>query len=341
MNRLYTLRCLQNPVSKRPRASAGPTKCTQTRTTGMPFAAYWRYGLAVLVASAIMALTSGCETITDIGATVGEATGTIRPEEAESLRRAGVAVGRTFEDITPEQEYYIGRTVGATILSVYQPYDHAAANEYINLLGQALALASDKPETFGGYRFLILDSDEINAFAAPGGFIFITRGMLRLCRTEDELAAVLAHEIGHVQHEHGLRAIKSSRLVTAFTVLAIETTRTLASDEVQQLTTAFEGSISDITSTLMTSGYSRRAEREADRAAVTIMRRVGYNPAALVRMLEEMDQRLEPGGLDFAATHPPPRNRIREIQQWIRDVPTDIPYPAARQQRFEAAMSGI
>lgn len=297
--------------------------------------------VGLLALGGTLLLTTGCETLSDIGATVGETTGTITPEEAESLRRAGVAVGRTFEDITPEQEYYLGRAVTATILTQYRPYENPTATEYVNLLGQSLALASDKPETFGGYRFLILDSDEINAFAAPGGFILITRGMLRLCQNEDELAAVLAHEIGHVQHEHGLRAIKSSRLVTAFTVLAIETTRTLAGDEVRQLTQAFEGSIGDITQTLTASGYSRKAEREADQAAVTILRRVGYHPAGLIRMLEEMDQQLKPGGLDFARTHPPPRNRIRDIR---RGQPADVdPLPSApaRDQRFQRAMSGI
>ena len=286
-------------------------------------------------------LTVGCETLSDIGASVGEASGAIKPEEAESLRRAGIAVGRTFEDITPEQEYYIGRAVSAAILSQYKPYDHPAANEYLNLLGQSLALMSDKPETFGGYRFLILDSDEINAFAAPGGFILVTRGMLRLCETEDELAAVLAHEIGHVQHDHGLRAIKSSRLVTAFTVLAIETTRTLAGDEVKQLTEAFEGSIGDITHTLMTSGYSRRLEREADAAAVTILRRVGYDPLALKRMLDEMGRQIKPGGRDFARTHPEPDDRIRDIRRMIGAGVTVPAPPPEREQRFRAAMQGV
>ncbi len=332
-DRAYGLRPVfasEAPTARGPRCSS----CEMVKRRG-----FLSLLLSVGLTSGLL-MTAGCETISDIGATVGEATGTIRPEEAESLRRAGIAIGRTFEDITPEQEYYIGRAVSATILSQYTPYDNPAANAYLNELGQALALASDKPETFGGYRFLILDSDEINAFAAPGGFVFITRGMLRLCQTEDELAAVLAHEIGHVQHNHGLRAIKSSRLVTAFTVLAIETTRTLAGDEMKQLTEAFEGSISDITHTMMTSGYARRLEREADAAAVMILKRVGYDPNGLKRMLEEMDRQLEPGRRDFASTHPPPRDRIRDIRRMI-DVPALAEPPAARQQRFERAMQGV
>lgn len=296
------------------------------------YSAVWTVGLL---------LFAGCATVSDIGASVGEASGRLSPQEAESLRRAGVAVGRTFQDITPEQEYYIGRSVSATILSTYRPYNDEAATTYLNLLGQSLALASDKPETFGGYRFLILDSDEINAFAAPGGFIFVTRGMLRLCRNEDELAAVLAHEIGHIQERHGLQAIRSSRLTTAFTVLALETTRNLAGDEVRALTEAFEGSIGDITHTLMAGGYSRRAEREADAAAVTILRRVGYAPEGLIRMLEEMDRRLVPGGLDFARTHPPPQTRIRDVRRAVGSGEAPAAAPAARRLRFEEAMSGI
>jgi beta-barrel assembly-enhancing protease len=294
---------------------------------------------AVLTAGLL--LFAGCQTFSDIGASVGEATGRLSPQEAESLRRAGVAVGRTFQDITPEQEYYIGRSVSATILSTYRPYNDEAATTYLNLLGQSLALASDKPETFGGYRFLILDSDEINAFAAPGGFIFVTRGMLRLCRTEDELAAVLAHEIGHIQERHGLQAIRSSRLTTAFTVLALEATRNLAGDEVRTLTEAFEESIGDITHTLMAGGYSRRAEREADVAAVAILRRVGYSPAGLIRMLEEMDRQLVPGGLDFARTHPPPPTRIRDVRRSVGAGGAPAAAPAARRQRFAEAMNGI
>lgn len=275
----------------------------------------------------------GCETVSHVGATIGEATGVLTPDEADSIRR-------TYKDLTPEQEYFIGRSVSATILESYSVWDQPAATEYINLLGQALALVSDRPETFGGYRFLILDSDEINAFAAPGGYIFVSRGMLALCASEDELAAVLAHEIGHVQHQHGLQSIRTARITSAFSIGAFAAARTLGSQDVRQLTEIFGGTIEDVTRTLTTSGYSRRAEREADAAAVAILKRVGYDPHALIRMLRHMDERLEPGGRDFARTHPPPQERIRDIQRMVRSVPQpDI--PAARQTRFEQAMQGI
>jgi predicted Zn-dependent protease len=154
----------------------------------------WSAGLLPVVG-----LLSSCktlETVSTIGAQVGAATGMLTESQAQSIEKSGKTVARSFEDISPEQEYYIGRTVGAQILKKYGPYTNRLATAYINSIGQSLARASDLPETFGGYHFLIQDSDEINALAAPGGLVFVTRGMLRCCRSEDAVAAVLAHESG-------------------------------------------------------------------------------------------------------------------------------------------------
>lgn len=288
-------------------------------------------------------LMAGCETLKvagELGAAVGVATGTMTTNQAAALTRSTEAVAKTFEDITPEQEYYIGRAVAASILAKYQPYQNEEAYRYVNLLGRALAMVSSKPETFGGYHFLILDSDEINAFATPGGNILVTRGMLRCCRSEDALAAVLAHEIGHVQNQHGLKAIKQGRLTSALTILAVEGAKTFGGADLAELTQAFEGSITDITGTLMTSGYARGQERDADKAAVEIVKEVGYDPQALVDMLEEMARNLKPGGMDFAKTHPDPRDRIRDVNKMIGSSAAPAA-PAEREKRFQQAMNGI
>ncbi len=293
---------------------------------------------ALLTAAGIAGCASMGKVAEVVGA-VGVATGQITEEEAQSAIRAAQAAAKAAEEITPQQEYYIGRSVAATLLGRYRPLDRTELTEYVNLIGQALALASDRPETFGGYRFLILDSEEINAFAAPGGLIMITRGMLRLCRTEDQLAAVLAHEIGHVQHRHGLQQIRKSRLTTAVTVAAVEAGRHWGGAELAEAVNTFEGAIDDITQTLVVNGYSRAAEREADAAAVTILARVGYDPGALIEMLEEMGRRLKPGGLDFAKTHPPPSERIRLIRAAIEKIgPSAVPSPE-RQRRFTSAVA--
>jgi len=299
--------------------------------------------LFLCVLAAVGPALAGCQHLGAVGEAVGQvgvATGTMSEDQAKSLARTTEAVAKTFADITPEQEYYIGRAVTASILKTYKPYNNTEANRYLNLLGQTLAQASGKPETFGGYHFLLLDSDDINAFAAPGGFIVITRGMAQLCKNEDELAAVLAHEIGHVENSHGLKAIQRGRLTSALTILATESVKTFGGKELAELTQAFEGSINDITTTMMVNGYSRGQEMEADQAALTTLKAVGYNRRGLANMLAEMKTRLKPGGLDFAKTHPDPNVRIKAISGELKEEPA-ISEPAARGKRFGKAMGKI
>jgi beta-barrel assembly-enhancing protease len=297
--------------------------------------------LSVCVLSAlVLACGTGCSVVSQVGTTIGQATGVVSAEQSDSINRSAQAIEKTFQDITPEQEYYIGRSVAATVLATYKPFDVQQANEYLNLLGQSVAQFSSKPETFGGYHFLLLDSDEINAFAAPGGLIMISRGMARCCRSEDELVAVLAHEISHVNLQHGLKAIRKGRLTSALTTLGVAAGQTLAGDQLAQVTQAFESSITDITSTLMNNGYARTTEFEADKGAVAIMQKLGYPPAALVTMLELMQKQLKPGGHDFAKTHPAPEARIAELKKSANPAPP-APAPAARQERFQKAMTGV
>ncbi len=298
-----------------------------------------KLGSALVVGSLVLA--AGCETVNQItaaAADVAAATGAITPEQAESTKRVSTAVTKTFQDITPEQEYYIGRTVAATVLTQHKPLSAEKLNAYLNQVGQSLAQFSERPETFGGYHFLALDSAEINAFAAPGGLILVTRGLLDCCQTEDELAAVLAHEIGHVEKQHGLRAIRTGRLNSALTILAVEAGKNLAGEQLAEVTKAFDESINDITTTLMNSGYSRKLEYEADAAAVGILRRAGYQSGALVAMLENMAKNWDSSRHDFAATHPAPADRIAQLQK-LGVASTKASAPA-RQQRFLAATQG-
>lgn len=297
---------------------------------------------AALLLLAILGGT-GCATLEEaakVGTSVAKSKGVVTDDQAKSITKVTKAVAKTFEDITPEQEHYIGRSVGAVLVNRYKPYPNGPANDYLNLLGQTLAQASDRPETFGGYHFLILDSPEINAFAAPGGLIFVSRGMLRCCGSEDAVAAVLAHEIAHVQLRHGLQAIDKSRVTEALTTLGAEGAKSYGGQKLADLTKVFEGSISDVTSTLVNNGYSRGFEREADAAAVAILTRVGYDPKGLVAMLTEMEKNLKPGGLDFAKTHPSPRSRIDDIERQHAGgkAPAEVP---ARQARFRKGLGNI
>ena len=296
--------------------------------------------LALLTVATLLALATGCSTVTQVGGIVGQASGVMTSDQAEALNKSAQAVEKTFQDITPEQEYYIGRAVAATVLVTYKPFDREQANAYLNLLGQTAAQFSTKPETFGGYHFLLLETDEVNAFAAPGGLILISRGMVRCCQSEDELMAVLAHEITHVDHQHGLKAIRKGRLTSALTTLGAAAGSSLAGGQLAEVTKAFEGSITDITSTMMNSGYSRTTEFEADKGAVALMKKMGYNPAALVTMLERMQGQLKADSQGFGKTHPAPDVRIAELKKAISNEAPPASSPA-RQERFQQAIGGV
>jgi predicted Zn-dependent protease len=280
------------------------------------------------------------ESATTMATAIGQGAGIISGSQAESIRKTGAAVSRSAEEFTPEQEYYIGRSVGAVVLSKSRAYENNQVNQYVNVLGQTLAQASDLPVIFGGYHFLVLNSDEINAFATPSGLIFVTRGLLRCCLNEDALAAVLAHEIGHIQLRHGMQAIQKARVTEALTTIAAEGAKTFGSKEVAALTQTFGGTITDITNTMINKGYARSSEYEADKAAVALLRRVGYNPNGLVEMLSAMKKNLKAGGLDFAKTHPAPDDRIAEIQKDGLKYAA-VQAPAARQNRFKQTLGKI
>jgi predicted Zn-dependent protease len=279
----------------------------------------------------------------------GSLLGTVMDVAGDPNKRAAVqqtveAVQTASQEITPEQEYYIGRAVAANILATRKAYSEQKATDYINVLGRSLTLYSDRPETFGGYHFLIMDSGEINAFAAPGGLILISRGLLRCADTEETVAAILAHEISHVVLKHGLKAISNARWTAAVQAGANATVQVAGSPELKQLTGTFKDSINDITNTLVNSGYSREQELQADQMALVIMRKAGYDPQAFDEMLTVMKSKLKPGGTDFAKTHPDPKVRIAAVEKTLQGQPAVTPASSAegaRQARYRAALGAI
>jgi len=296
-------------------------------------------GIVVTAVAAFISCSTLVETAGTLGTIVGEQQGYITSAQGDSIRKSTTAVAKSLEEFTPEHEYYIGRAVGAVVLSKYKVYANSRLNDYVNVLGQTLAAASDKPDIFGGYHFLVLDSDDINAFATPGGHIFVTRGLIRCCPSEDALATVLAHEIGHVQLRHGMQSIEKARTAQALTILATEGAKNLGSSEVAQLTDTFSGVISDITNSLINNGYSRSFEYQADQASVELVNRLGYNPEGLIDMLQVMGKNIKKGGLDFAKTHPAPSDRIKEIHS--KQKLTSVVEPDIRRERFKAAIADI
>jgi predicted Zn-dependent protease len=318
----------------------------------MSAATFRRTAAGAAACLALFALTS-CFSIQgligDIGGTaVGAALGdTESQKKLDAAKSAGEEAKKAQEDFTPEQEYYIGRAVAATILGDqrYPAYKDAKSREYVNLLGLSLAYGSSMPETYGGWHFLVLDSAEINAFGAPAGYVMVSRELLRCAKAEDEVAAILAHEIGHVALRHGINAIKSARTAGAVTSGAKALAMIGGNSTVQQLTAAFGDVIKDFIDNLVNKGYSRQLEYQADMAAVAILGGAGYDPRALVRMLEVMQTKWKKDGPGFMKTHPSPAERIKELEKVLAAAPAPAAPTAAvakvRQDRYLATLGKI
>ncbi len=282
---------------------------------------------------------------------------------AEELRAFGVgdsfvenydasrfAIQAIQADTLPEDdEYFAGRVAAAQILGQYETLDDEDANRYVNLLGQTLALASTRPVIYSGYRFQILDTDEINGLATPGGHIFITTGLLALTENEAEVAAVLAHEIAHVASRHGAEAIMNTRgrnlALRAEALNYRLATVGLDQSAFGRAAGVLEDRVQTVANSLLGDGYSQETEIEADLAAIEILLKLGYDPYALVTVLERLEESERHAGPDrrgFHKTHPNPRRRIREITRrlvnWggLTTINEDV---AAR--RYNAALSGI
>ncbi len=283
-------------------------------------------------------LLSGCKALEALPGTGLNA----NPATAAGLLDKAKAIKKAYDStiITPEQEYFIGRAVAAMIIGKYPVYQDEKATQYIRVMGHTLASVSDMPETFGGYHFAIQDTEEINALSAPGGFVFVTRGLLRCCEHEDALAGVLAHEIGHIQNKDGLNAIKQSRYTSTGMAMAMESGGTLAGPQIAMVTDTFGAIATDIVKTFISKGFSRTQERSADKEAITIMKRIGYDPNGLVDMLKLMDKKLVSGTFDFMKTHPAPKQRIQDIQDIIGAY-SAVKQHSTRQKRFETALAKV
>ena len=245
-------------------------------------------------------------------------------------------LGNAQTQFTPEQEHYLGRAVAAQIFSRYPALEDHAANEYLNKLGQAIAQSSNQPYTYGGYHFMLLDSNEVNAFAAPDGLIFVTKGMVALISDEGELSAVLAHEIAHVQNKDAIKAIENSRMNAALTALGTDVAgQAVGGLPGSELLGLFSDSINDIVVTLMDNGYSRGQEYAADAGARNILNLAGYDAKNLEAVLRSMEKRVHEGSAGFGSTHPSAGKRLEALKASGAAPEGDTETQAAR---FKAAL---
>jgi len=222
------------------------------------------------------------------------------------------------EEFTPEDEYYLGRAVAANILAAYEPYTaNPELTRYLNRICQTIVINSVQPVIFKNYSVIVLDSREFNAFASPGGHIFVTRFLVETAASEDMLAAVIAHELAHVMLKHSISIINDFRLNDEMATLA-EKARALSSDtEAANRLMSFRNSVSAVIDVLFKNGYSQEQEFEADREAAALLSVAGYYPGALVEMIRLLQQ-VQPSQKEkFNAAHPSPEQRIANLAGWV------------------------
>jgi len=194
---------------------------------------------------------------------------------------------RKFVDFYSEAAEGFGLSV-ASIIAAQGLYKNAPLATYVNKLGTVVASAADTPEI--QYRFFLLDISQPNAYACPGGFIFISKGMLQLVENEAQLAFVLAHEIAHVSRFHGLKEIKLMENQIAAEDVFAEMERDLAdrsSQKFADLSKDLESDIREMAATL-TEGRLDTYEEEADAVALLLLARSGYNPKAGEELLTKL-----------------------------------------------------
>ncbi len=292
-------------------------------------------GFAVLVFFCVSCATTNA--VFESIAQVGEASDN---PLLKSVGKAGSSISKAAETITPEQEYYIGRAVAATIFESYDLYENEALTSYVNNICTALAANSGRPELFKGWFAGVLDSDQINAFATSGGHILITRGLISCAENEDALAAVIAHEIAHVQLQHSIKAIKTNRLSNALLATTGAALTASGNEDLAEIADIMDESVNEIVTTLVDKGYSKSQEYDADAEALSIMAATGYNPAAMTQMLAMLEERQKSSSGGFASTHPSAKDRLREVEKELENYPS-AEADAVRTERFNAVMSAV
>lgn len=220
-------------------------------------------------------------------------------------RQLGFAL---FGDYSPEEETRIGKQISGNLLGAVPLVRDDKLQRYVNLVGNWVALQSGRKDI--AWHFGVLDTEDINAFAAPGGYVFVTKGLYRRLNNEAELAGVLGHEIAHVSQKHHLKVLKQSSLIGALGQAA--SSKAKGSDQaVQNLI----GNGAEI----MARGLDKNAEFEADRIGVVYAARAGYTPWGLPEVLQDMaglpakDNRTSL----LYKTHPHPAERLAALGEAV------------------------
>lgn len=223
----------------------------------------------------------------------------------------GLKAAKTLSEmeITADQEVAMGKEVAGKMVAYSGVFENRKAVDYVRKVGEAVAMQSERKDV--ACHFDILDSDEINAFAAPGGLIFVTRGLLEMVESEAELAGVLGHEVGHVAGRHVVKEIQRGKAMQVGADVAAEFTP--GSQFLEEVA-------KQIVTKLITQGLNPRDENDADQRGVTYAYAAGYRPDGIKTFLEKLvklhgDQKTS----WLTRTHPPLKERVERVQRLIAE----------------------
>lgn len=222
---------------------------------------------------------------------------------AETFKTAKDAFG----EMTEEDEIEVGQEAAAVLLGAVSLVDNEPVQKYVNRVGHWVALHTERRHL--PWKFGLLESDDLNAFAAPGGYVFVTKGLMMKMDSEAELAATIAHEIVHVLEKHHLDAVKKgAKMSLAISVLSANTKKEKR-EHLEKISSGFKE--------LYSRGLSKDDEYQADRQGLVIAARAGYDPFGLPAVLQSMES-MNPQSESLALmykTHPTPTQRLGLLAQ--------------------------
>jgi len=247
---------------------------------------------------------------------------------------------RQLKLISEKTEIEIGKKAKAQIIKEYGQYYDLEWQIYLDQVGQRLAQASDRPRL--PFDFTILDTDVLNAFAVPGGYVFMTRGILMELADEAELAIVLGHEITHIAAIHGVEMLQKAGILATLTTLGAIGGIAMGAGEAA-IVLAQAASIYE---NLYLLGYGRKNELEADRYGILYAARAGYDPEASLTFFkrlstiekeEETGQRISP----YWRTHPTTEDRLKRSGRWIAQIPQKSTATVYNRDKYQAMVARL
>jgi predicted Zn-dependent protease len=235
----------------------------------------------------------------------------------ENKKQLDLATG----NVSKKDEINIGRNVISGLLGAAPLVDNKSLQQYVNKVGRWIALQSKRPEL--PWTFGVINSENINAFASPGGYIVMTLGLYELLENESQLAGILAHEISHVIEKHHLDAIRDTSQREILGTLAVKASGDKYREKMQKLVNS--------SVQIYARGLDKKYEFTADRRGVILAARAGYDPYALLDVLTTLRSinSADNSMTVFLNTHPPLKNRISNLEMLMdkhlemKDIPAD------------------